>query len=469
MKLKKITISLLSVLMSTSLGFAQSYKVVINPSAGELENCIGGEWDKIDSIVVVGTINKADFKTLYNCARFGKLTVINLEKANTVDNKIPAFAIYYPDVTYDYLNVQRIILPDNIIEIGQYAFSRMRLQKINFPTSLKKLSNGTFKDCRWLAMEPLIIPEGIEEIPQLCFSGCQSFKKVILPKSLKKLAAFSFLNAEMEEICIPDGLETIGNNAFEGAIKLRKVILPESAVNIGDYVFFDNQNLESIQLSLGMTEIPTYFLNACYKLSTINIPDNVTCIKDNAFEADFALSYIRIPKNLRSIGSNAFRATDIVETVLPETLESIGADAFSQLERLERVYCMAKVPPTAELNNQNEGPFYLSAKNRTLYVPKGTADLYLSASGWQDFKEVIETDNFPSSIGITFASNCIVTAGSGMIQVTNLKDKPVVIRVYSINGTLIKQDKVNDRLSIEVLPGVYIVKAEDKTYKIVIE
>ena len=38
---------------------------------GELEQVLGDKWDKIDSLIVHGPINKADFKTIVRCARDG--------------------------------------------------------------------------------------------------------------------------------------------------------------------------------------------------------------------------------------------------------------------------------------------------------------------------------------------------------------------------------------------------------------
>lgn len=56
---------------SSLLNLTQTYQVINVPSPGKLENSLGNYWDKIDSIVVKGTINKADFETLYNCSRLG--------------------------------------------------------------------------------------------------------------------------------------------------------------------------------------------------------------------------------------------------------------------------------------------------------------------------------------------------------------------------------------------------------------
>lgn len=451
--------------------YAQSFKVVTVNSPGELQRCLGEDWDNIDSIVVKGTINKEDFRTLYDCSRLGKLTVTNLEYANVEGNRIPDWAFYHPDTMYDYLNLQRIILPDNIEEIGEYAFSRMYLKKINFPKSLKKLSRASFRSCHWLEMDPFIIPEGITEIPWECFAHCQSFKKLVLPQSLKTLGGFSFYNTRMEEMNLPEGLETIGESAFWGSGELKRVVIPESATNLGLGAFAMTDSLKSINIPLGVTEIPDLFLAYSNEIDSITIPDGVTRIGNNAFQWDYDLGYIKLPSNLKSIGFYAFEATNIVEIVLPETLELIEEGAFFRLELLKKVYCMAKIPPIAELdpNNHDWGPFYWSGKNCTLYVPLGSGDLYHHASGWQDFYQIVETDKFPSSYGITFAPNCKITALEKTIIVNNLTSKTLPVRIYGMNGNLIHKEQVSGTRTIAVLPGIYLVKAGNKTEKVIVK
>ena len=119
---------------------------------GELEQVLGDKWDKIDSLIVHGPINEADFTTMWKCAFEGKLTVLNLEHAQVENDKIPEYAFFKRDRqviddprAYEgvvYLPIRRLILPENIREIGNFAFSRMKLEQINIPKSLKKI--GTF-------------------------------------------------------------------------------------------------------------------------------------------------------------------------------------------------------------------------------------------------------------------------------------------------------------------------------------
>ena len=138
---------------------------------GQLEQVLGDKWNTVDSLIVYGPINAADFTTIWKCSFDGKLTVLNLEYAQVENNKIPIRALFKRDRqlvddprAYQgvvYLPIRRLILPEGIQEIGDFAFSRMRLEQVNLPKSLRKLGRSCFSNCHWLSTDPLIIPEGI--------------------------------------------------------------------------------------------------------------------------------------------------------------------------------------------------------------------------------------------------------------------------------------------------------------------
>ena len=48
---------------------------------GQLEQVLGDKWNTVDSLIVHGPINAADFTTIWKCSFDGKLTVLNLEHA----------------------------------------------------------------------------------------------------------------------------------------------------------------------------------------------------------------------------------------------------------------------------------------------------------------------------------------------------------------------------------------------------
>ena len=212
---------------------------------GQLEQVLGDKWNTVDSLIVHGPINEADFTTLWKCSFEGKLTVLNLEYAQVKDDKIPECAFWKKDKqiiddprAYQgvvYLPIRRLILPDGIREIGDFAFSRMKLEQVNLPKSLRKLGVFSFSSCHWLSTDPLIIPEGITDIPAQCFVHCQSFDKLVLPSTLKYIGVCAFYNTRIEEVNLPEGLQEIKEGAFAGC-DLKKEFLVH-LMNCLDFFF----------------------------------------------------------------------------------------------------------------------------------------------------------------------------------------------------------------------------------------
>ena len=148
------------------------------------------------------------------------------------------------------------MLPDNIVEIGKSAFNYMQLEEINLPESLRKLNIYSFANCHWLNVDPLIIPEGVIEIPAQCFVNCQNFKKLVLPSTLRKIKQCAFYNTRMEEVVFREGLECIENAAFHGSGELKKVLLPNTCLELEGFVFSLCDSLKELRLPDGIKKIP---------------------------------------------------------------------------------------------------------------------------------------------------------------------------------------------------------------------
>lgn len=71
------------------------FKDVTIDQPGTLASVLGDEINDIDSLVVRGPINAADFHTIWSSSFYGGLTVANLEYAQIAGNRIPknAFGI----------------------------------------------------------------------------------------------------------------------------------------------------------------------------------------------------------------------------------------------------------------------------------------------------------------------------------------------------------------------------------------
>ena len=451
---------------------------------GELEQVLGEKWDKIDSLIVHGPINEADFTTMWKCSFEGKLTVLNLEHAQVENNKIPTRALFKVDrqVIDDprayqgvvYLPIRHLILPEGIQEIGDFAFSRMKLEQINLPKSLRKLGPFSFSSCHWLSTDPLIIPDGITSIPPQCFINCQCFKKLVLPSTLKTIEGAAFYNTRVEEANFPEGLEYIKGLAFEGS-DLKKAILPSTLKDLSEFTFSMCPKLQEIKIPEGVTKIPLGFASWCHLLEEVNIPKSVTVIEVDAFGSDVKLKPIDLPEGLKRIEQDALWYCAIDSIVFPASLEYLGGGSCANWKYIKKIYSLAPNPPycAEDRANPSKGPFHGYTPNDVpLYVPIGSGEKYRQAFGWNYFTNIIETDKFPTGIVSPKMDNnepCKVYGKDGklFIELPNVPASPVRYSVYGIGGSMIEQGNLTKSYTLKMpSKGVYIVRVGNTTHKI---
>lgn len=451
---------------------------------GELEQVLGEKWDKIDSLIVHGPINEADFTTMWKCSFEGKLTVLNLEHAQVENNKIPTRALFKVDrqVIDDprayqgvvYLPIRHLILPEGIQEIGDYAFSRMRLEQVNLPKSLRKLGRSCFSSCHWLSTDPLIIPEGITSIPPQCFINCQCFKKLVLPSTLKTIEGAAFYNTRVEEANFPEGLEYIKGLAFEGS-DLKKAILPSTLKELSEYTFSLCLKLQEIKIPEGVTTIPNAFAYDCPLLEKVNIPRSVTVIEAYAFGSNVMLKPIDLPEGLKRIENDAFYYCAVDSIVFPASLEYLGGGSCANWKYIKKIYSLAPIPPycAEDMDNPGDGPFHGYTPNDVpLYVPIGSGEKYRQAFGWNYFTNIIETDKFPTGIMSPKMGNnepCKVYGRDGklVIETPQKLSAPIHYIVYAINGQVVTQGTLATSYSLSTLAkGIYIVRIDNTIHKV---
>ena len=445
---------------------------------GELEQVLGDKWDKIDSLVVHGPINEDDFKIMWKCSFEGKLTVLNLEDTQIEGRKIPDCALFNyekQDATISvHLNIRKIILPDNLEEIGKYAFMKMKLEEINFPQNLRKIGRAAFGNCHWFKTNP-VIPEGVTELPARCFMNCQCFDKVTLPTSLKIISDDCFYNTRVAEVNFPEGLDSIGNGAFY-ASDLKIADLPNSITKIASLTFSMCDRLRYIHIPENgyIDYIPNYFAAYDDSLERVDIPNTIKKVGTCAFDSNRMLKDIKLPNGLTYIGQNAFYKCAFDSIVFPVSLEYLGGGSGAYWEHIKKIYSLAPTPPycAEDLINRGKGPFHgLTPNNIPVYVPIGSGEKYRQAFGWNYFTNIIETDKFPTGIVLPKMGNnelCKVYGKDNelVIEIPNLLSSPIHYSIYSIEGTMIEQGNLKKSYTLKPAKGVYIVRVGNTTHKI---
>lgn len=442
---------------------------------GQLESLLGERINSIESLTVTGgPIDATDFKTILKASLYGQLVSVNLKEATVIDNKIPDWAFYdvnlqVHDQYVRLLPLRKIILPDNIESIGQYAFTYTMLEDITLPSSLKSLGVGSFQNCQHMKMDKFVVPEGITEIPFQCFKNNRGVKEFVLPTTIRSIDGFAFDDARMERINFPDGLESIGINALQGCELLSEAILPNSCTDIQTHAFYMCYNLEKMRLPETLAVIPSN-LAVFSALTEISIPKMAKEIDEFAFGFCERLSSVKIPEGLEKIASYAFLNCNLESIKLPSTLSMLGSACLKGTKG--DVYALPQNPP---LCTGPEPPFDIeSDPDKTLYVPMGTSEAYRAAWGWSDFKNIVETDFAflsgkgemetdmrDASIDITTSDGCIEINASGRRYGRYI--------VSTMDGRIIAAGDIKQsKTTINITQGLYVVSAANATRKVAV-
>ena len=177
---------------------------------------------------------------------------------------------------------------------------------------------------------------------------------------------------------------SIGGSAFSGCSGLTSVTIPNSVTSIGSSAFRGCSGLISVTIPNSVTSIGDDAFYNCRGLTSVTIPNSVRYIRDFAFQYCSGLTSVTIPNSVTSIGIYAFSGcSGLTSVTIGSSVTSIDSNAFAECTALTEVISNIETPYNI---NRNCFPG-LAKMNATLYVPKGTKELYQAASGW-DFVNI---------------------------------------------------------------------------------
>jgi len=247
-------------------------------------------------------------------------------------------------------SITEYTIPNGVIEIGDMAFSGCEsLTSVTIPDSVTSIGSKAFYGCD--ALTNITIPDSVTSIGEYAFSGCSSLTSITISDSVTSIGVWAFSScSSLKSITIPDSVTSIGEYAFYGCSSLTSITIPDSVTSIGERAFSGCSSLTSITIPDSVTNIGDYAFYSCKSLTSITIPDSVTSIGDYAFYSCKSLASITIPDSVTSIGERMFQhCKSLASIIIPNSVTSFGLCAFSGCEALESITIPSSVTRIGEL------------------------------------------------------------------------------------------------------------------------
>ncbi len=271
-----------------------------------------------------------------------------------------------------------IKLPNTLKKIDDSAFMYTYLTEIVIPDSVTTLEDRCFYGCSFLT--DITLSANITEIPFCAFAVFDTLNIRIengsledyirddtivrvnggMDKSkLEKIDDYAFFAGGVSSIEFPanlTNLKEIGSYAFAYS-RFTKLEIPASVETMGEGAVFASHTLKSVAFKEGsaLTEIPdkcfgsnqavngTYgsepyrFFYSCYKLESVQLPENLVSIGEYAFGYNYVLNTMGYKGKMED-----------GKAQLPDTLTTLSKGSFKNNMGLDKVYISDKVEEIPE-------------------------------------------------------------------------------------------------------------------------
>ncbi len=175
--------------------------------------------------------------------------------------------IYYlPPWWYSRYMIRSIIVEEGVTDIGQYAFYGCdRVTDVRLPSTLRTIQSGAFSGCE--SLEEIDFPAGLTEING-AFNRCSGLKEVTFPDGIKRISGFEDCDS-LVSVTIPDSVETLGGSAFQSCDSLTTAKIGRGVDTLKGRLFAKCGNLRSVCLPDTIEKIEAYAFAACRNLDDV--------------------------------------------------------------------------------------------------------------------------------------------------------------------------------------------------------
>ena len=118
---------------------------------------------------------------------------------------------------------------------------------------------------------------------------------------------------------------------------IRKVVIDKNITAIGEKMFQDCVNLETVEMPDGITSIGFTAFQNCSSLQDFTFPSKLEIIRNYAFSGCSSFKNLVLPDSLQEMGVYSFRGCSGLESVeIPDSLPKLGGGSFCDCPKLPR-------------------------------------------------------------------------------------------------------------------------------------
>ena len=345
--------------------------------------------------------------------------------------------------------VTSVNVPDGITELGEGAFSGCNsLQSVTLPDSLTTIGDSAFKNRT--SLQSITGGKNVVSLGSEAFSGCTALAQVDFP-NLEKIAYKAFNQCtSLTQIDLSNATE-IGQGAFYSCSKLAQVDWPSGLESIGKEAFVCCTALKEVKISGSVQEIPEMAFWGCTALESVVLQEGVTTIGKNAFDLteeimdeDFNFSYVNENPQLKSIN-------------IPSTVTSVGEYFLRGIkENNETVLIFeGENPPTFE-TNALAGISGEGVNQPTVYYPAEAVEAYTAEDSALVTNNLVsapvegEENNNQYSLTVTPSATSVYENNTISFTVESTLPQDAALTVESSDTTVATAALSNDQKSITV-------------------
>lgn len=369
----------------------------------------------LETVVIGGNVAEIPASYFENCSNLKTVTFQGTALTNIGTSVFAGTGIEeiaFPDGVTDIQSgilanakkLNKVTLGNAVTNISALAFRNSTLANINFPATITNIGDMAFSGTN--ISGEIALPAELKTIGAQAFANCPNINCIKLPAATTRLgdgfvmgsaALAGFIvdaaneNFEVLNNCILQtkdaktlvavapqctmaevggAYETLAPYALYGCKNVGKVNFP-SCTNFGDYSLYGAgltelslrgtvgryvgaQNEHLTTLSLATPEVPVGVAEGNIALTTVNLPEVITVVKQDAFKGCTALRALRLGGYLAILEADCFAGSGINSLEVASTFPPAMADGV-----------------------------FTAESNITATVPATVANDYKAADGWK--------------------------------------------------------------------------------------